>query len=229
MKKDCTENIQKTYKKCASYGNCTEIVQKIYKKCTKFCNSSLVETGSLFELLQILAHFIYIFCTISVQFPYGAHFLYVFCMFSYVFCMFSVRSFFIGAVGSLSENDEYSYDEMERFWSNSRNIRQLIATESEPFSEEMLNPKSEIVLSKEMLDLMVKYYLASYENFDFQAPFDDGLEDSIVISRVIINKFGQCRIGSEVFGLTMSSRHVKSSFILVNFITRDDKVDCYAD
>src|SRR5207247_5324184 len=96
MKKDRTENIQKTYKKCAPYGNCTEIVQKIYKKCAKFCNSSLVETVSLFELLQILAHFLYIFCTISVQFPYGAHFLYVFCMFSYVFCMFSVRSFFIG-------------------------------------------------------------------------------------------------------------------------------------
>src|SRR6059058_1395976 len=96
MKKDRTENIQKTYKKCAPYGNCTEIVQKIYKKCAKFCNSSLVETGSLFELLQILAHFLYIFYTISVQFPYGAHFLYVFCMFSYVFCMFSVRSFFIG-------------------------------------------------------------------------------------------------------------------------------------
>src|SRR5437762_10475859 len=91
MKKDRTENIQKTYKKCAPYGNCTEIVQKIYKKCAKFCNSSLVETGSLFELLQILAHFLYIFCTISVQFPYGAHFL-------YVFCMFSVRFFFIGVV-----------------------------------------------------------------------------------------------------------------------------------
>src|SRR5437868_15435222 len=89
MKKDHTENIQKTYKKCVPYGNCTEIVQKIYRKCAKFCNSSLVETGSLFELLQILAHFLYIFCTISVQFPYGAHFL-------YVFCMFSVRSFFIG-------------------------------------------------------------------------------------------------------------------------------------
>ena len=87
-----TKNIQK----CAPYGNCTEIVQKIYKKCAKFCNSSLVETGSLFELLQILAHFLYIFCTISVQFPYGAHFLYIFCIFSYVFCMFSVRSFFIG-------------------------------------------------------------------------------------------------------------------------------------
>ena len=30
-------------------------------------------------------------------------------------------------VGSLSDNDEYSYDEIERFWSNSRNIRQSIA------------------------------------------------------------------------------------------------------
>src|SRR5881275_3259910 len=107
MKKDRTENIQKTYKKCAPYGNCTEIVQKIYKKCAKFCNSSLVETGSLFELLQILAHFLYIFCTISVQFPYGAHFLYIFCMFSYVFCMFSVRSFFIGVGKSFCGKGHY--------------------------------------------------------------------------------------------------------------------------
>src|SRR5204863_7492470 len=66
MKKDRTENIQKTYKKCAPYGNCTEIVQKIYKKCAKICNSSLVKTGSLFELVQILAHFIYILYTFSV-------------------------------------------------------------------------------------------------------------------------------------------------------------------
>ena len=73
----------------------------------------------------------------------------------------------------------------------------------------MLNPKSEMVLSKEMLDLMVEYYFASYEKFNFQAPFDDSPEDSIIISCVTINKFGRCRIGSEVFGSTMSSRHVK--------------------
>ena len=59
-------------------------------------------------------------------------------------------------VGSLSENDEYSYDEMERFWSNSRNIRESIATGSEPFPGEMLNPTSENVpLSKEMLTLLL--------------------------------------------------------------------------
>src|SRR5437868_4910273 len=111
MKKDRTENIQKTYKKCAPYGNCTEIVQKIYKKCAKFCNSSLVETGSLFELLQILAHFLYIFCTITVQFLYDAHFLYVFCMFSYVFCMFSVRSFFIGLIFETEALDPSAFED----------------------------------------------------------------------------------------------------------------------
>src|SRR5207249_6185581 len=99
-KKERKKKKKKTYKKFTPYKNNTEIIHKIYKKCTKLCNNSLVETGSLFELLQILAHFLYIFCTISVQFPYGAHFLYVFCMFSYVFCMFSVRSFFIVLVNS---------------------------------------------------------------------------------------------------------------------------------
>src|SRR5437868_11710494 len=127
----------------------------------------------------------------------------------------------LDTIGSLSENDEYSYDEMVRFWSNSRNIQKSIAIGSELFPRKMLNPKSEMVLSKEMLDLIVEYYFASYEKFDFQAPFDDGLEDLIIISRVTINKFGRYIIGSEVFSSTMSSRHVKSSFILVNFIIRD--------
>ena len=132
-------------------------------------------------------------------------------------------------VDSLSENDEYFSDEMERFWSNSRNIQESIITGREAFPGEMLRPSSEnVLLSKTMLDLMVKYYTASYETHNFRAPFDDSPEDSITLSRVTINKFGRCRIGSEVFGLTMSSRHVKSSFILANFTTADNRVDCYA-
>ena len=66
------------------------------------------------------------------------------------------------------------------------------------------------------------------KNFIFKYPFDDGSKNLIIISHVTINKFGRYRIGLEVFGSTISFRHVKSSFILVNFITRDDKVDCYA-
>ena len=38
-------------------------------------------------------------------------------------------------VGSLSENDEYSYDEMERFWSNSRNIWNRLLLDLNHFPE----------------------------------------------------------------------------------------------
>jgi hypothetical protein len=131
-------------------------------------------------------------------------------------------------VGSLSEDDEYSFDEMDRFWFNSRNIRKSIATGCEPFPGEMLSPKTEnVVLSRSMLSLMVEYYTATYETRNFKGPFDDGPGDSIILC-VTINKFGRCRIGSEVFGSSMSYRHVKSSFILAKFITIDDQVDCYA-
>jgi len=131
-------------------------------------------------------------------------------------------------ISSLLEDDEYSSDEMERFWSNSRNIRESIITGHEPFPGEMLSPKFDVILSKTMLDLMVEYYTATYETHNFKAPFDDGPEDSIILSHVTINKFGRCRIGSEVFGSAMSSRHVKSSLILANFITLDNQIDCYA-
>jgi hypothetical protein len=132
-------------------------------------------------------------------------------------------------VGSLSEDDEFLSDEMERFWFNSRNILESTVTGCEAFPGEMLRPNSEnIILTKSMLDLMVEYYNATYESHDFKAPFDHGPEDSIIISRVTINMFSRCRIGSEVFGSTMSSRHVKSSFVLANFVTSDDNVDCYA-
>ena len=132
-------------------------------------------------------------------------------------------------VGSLSEDDEFSSDEMERFWFNSRNIQESVVTGSEAFPGEMLSPNSEnVMLSKSMLDLMVEYYTATYKELNFKAPFGDGPEDSIILSRVTINMFGRCRIGSEVFGSTMSARHVKNSFVLANFITFDERVDCYA-
>src|SRR5215213_1293022 len=44
---------------------------------------------------------------------------------------------------------------------------------------------------------------------------------------VTIDKFGRCRIGSEVFGSVMSKRNSKSSFVLAKFIINDDQVECY--
>ena len=131
------------------------------------------------------------------------------------------------AVGSLSEVDEYSSDEMKRFWYNSRNIQESNITGSESFPGEMLGPVYEReILIKSMLDLLAEYYTDTYESMNFKGPFDEGPEDSIII-RIVINKFGRCRFGSEVFGSTMSSRYSKSSFILANFTTNDNRVDCF--
>lgn len=131
-------------------------------------------------------------------------------------------------VGSLAEADEFSADEMERFWLNSRNIQQSSINGSEPFPGEMMGPASEnVVMSSSMLDLLVEYYMATYETLEFRKPFGEGHDDSRVIS-VKINKFGRCRIGSEIFGSNMSARHIKSSYILAKFMTRDDgSVDCW--
>src|SRR6185312_8015122 len=73
------------------------------------------------------------------------------------------------------------------------------------------------LLSSEMLDLMVEYYLATYILFG---------DDDIVI-KIKMNQFGRCRIGSEVFDSSISIRHAKSSYILAKFITKDGTVDCY--
>src|SRR5918994_5203294 len=73
-------------------------------------------------------------------------------------------------VGSLLENDKYSSDEMKRFWSNSKNIWESIITGCEPFPGEMLSPKFDVILFKLMLDLMVEYYTATYETYNFKVP-----------------------------------------------------------
>ncbi|POG61551.1 hypothetical protein GLOIN_2v1786477 [Rhizophagus irregularis DAOM 181602=DAOM 197198] len=111
-------------------------------------------------------------------------------------------------VGSLAEADEFSADEMERFWLNSRNIQQSIVTGSESFPGEMLGPASEnIVISNSMLDLLIEYYLATYETLEFRKPFREGHENSRIIS-VKMKQFGRCRIDSETLGSNMSARHV---------------------
>jgi hypothetical protein len=130
-------------------------------------------------------------------------------------------------VGSLSATDEFSSDEMYRFLLHSKNVQDSVITGREEFPGEMLKPTSEnILMTAEMLDRMVEYYMATYEMYNFRKPFGEGTDDSIVI-RVNMNKFGRCRIGSEIFGSAMSSRHITSSYILSKFITNANEVDCY--
>ena len=75
--------------------------------------------------------------------------------------------------------------------------------------------------------IKVRLYLATYVLFGFRKPFSEGSDDDIVI-QIKMNQFRRCRIGSEVFGSSISIRHAKSSYILAKFITKDGTVDCYS-
>jgi hypothetical protein len=131
------------------------------------------------------------------------------------------------SVGSISETDEFTSDEMERYLLYSQNIKESPIVGCEAFPGKMLGPSLEkVLMSSEMLDIMVDYYNATYPTYNFRKPFGEGPEDSIVIP-VKMSQFGRCRIGSETFGSKMSSRHVKSSFIVAKFITADNDVDVY--
>ncbi|POG71051.1 hypothetical protein GLOIN_2v1775288 [Rhizophagus irregularis DAOM 181602=DAOM 197198] len=130
-------------------------------------------------------------------------------------------------IGSLSVTDKFLSDGIHRFWLNSQNIKDSQISGKENFPGEFLKPVSHnILLSSEMLNLMVEYYNATYESFGFRRPLVEGLDNDIII-RVKINQFGRCQIGSEVFGSSLSLRHVKSSYVLVKFITDDEDVDTY--
>ena len=96
------------------------------------------------------------------------------------------------SIGSLSVTDEFSSDEMHRFWMNSQNILVSKVSGNENFSGEFLKPSfNNTLLSSEMLDLMVEYYLATYVLFEFRKPFSEGSDDDIVI-QIKMNQFGRC-------------------------------------
>ncbi len=72
------------------------------------------------------------------------------------------------SAGSLLETDQFSSDEMHRFWLNFRNIQELLINGSEEFPGKVLRPSSEnITLLALMLDLIIEYYMAIYVLLEF--------------------------------------------------------------
>ena len=77
-----------------------------------------------------------------------------------------------------------------------------------------------------MLDILVEYYKAAYKLMNFKKPFTANLDNSITVQGRI-NQYGRCWIGSEIFGSAISSRHIKSSFVLAQFVNQDGSVEIY--
>ncbi|RIB27834.1 hypothetical protein C2G38_2159603 [Gigaspora rosea] len=134
-------------------------------------------------------------------------------------------------VGSLSDANQFSSDEMRRL-SNNGGFAKLtkrftLYLRSERFSGELLPPqRQKLIIPADLLDLLVKYYTATYENLSFRNPFADNLDDSIIVLNRV-DQYERCRIGSEIFGSDISSRHVKSSFVLARFVNQDGSIDLY--
>jgi hypothetical protein len=132
------------------------------------------------------------------------------------------------SVGSLSDTNEFSTDEMYRFLMNSRNVLTSPITGSEEFPGEFLKPQFEnIRLEGSIHDLLVEYYTVTYVDLIFRKPFTEDSPGSVIVLDKA-NQYGRCRIGAEKFGSTISQRHIKSSFIMAKFINLDGKsVDIY--
>ncbi|GET66366.1 hypothetical protein GLOIN_2v1786147 [Rhizophagus irregularis DAOM 181602=DAOM 197198] len=61
--------------------------------------------------------------------------------------------------GSISAADQFSSDELERFWLNAKNIQESTITGCEPFPGEMLKPSSEAIMTESMLELMLLFIM----------------------------------------------------------------------
>ena len=125
-------------------------------------------------------------------------------------------------IRSLASSDQFETDELRRFLQMSRSIETSSASGVENFPGEFLNPsKIHIIISDELLNILLDYYSAAYPEHSFQIPFSDIRDENSILIRLFGDQFGRLRIGSEVFGSTMSIRHIRNSFIMANFINQD--------
>ena len=131
------------------------------------------------------------------------------------------------SVGSLSDADEFSTEEMYRFLMNLKNILESLVTDCENFPGEFLQLWFENVhLEESIHNYLVEYYRDTYINSTFRKPFMNDSPDSIIVN-IKVNQYGRCWIGAKIFGSAVSPWHIKSSFILAKFINRDGSVDTY--
>ena len=131
------------------------------------------------------------------------------------------------SVGGLAAADAYETEELRRFLELSEDVQRTSATGIEPFPGELLNPAwANVRIEGQYYEHLVAYYNAAYELRDFVGPFDSQKWNTTIVSSWA-NQFGRLRIGSEIFGSAISSRHRKNSFVLAKWIQRNNEVDVW--
>ena len=96
------------------------------------------------------------------------------------------------SVGSLSETNEFSTDEMYRFLMNSRNVLTSPITGSEEFLSEFLKLQfKNIHLERSIHNLLIEYYTVTYVNLIFKKLFTENSSGSIIVLDKM-KQYGRC-------------------------------------
>jgi hypothetical protein len=133
--------------------------------------------------------------------------------------------------GSLAAYDEYEFAELRRFRRIYRLEVECTITGAESLPGEMMTPnKNDVSLPDDMYTLLVEYYNAAYDKFNFitiaNAAQNPGHTGRTVV-RPQINQYGRIRIGAEVFGSAIAPRYLKNSFILAKFIQENGSIETF--
>jgi hypothetical protein len=129
------------------------------------------------------------------------------------------------SVGSLAASDREHLDTYN-LQKVLRLTQQITARGDEAFPGEMLTPKKNILLSKNLQNHLVEYYQRSYNDLKFRRPFEYSVNSSIPISLQAI-QYGRLRISGEVFGSVVSGRSAMNSYILARFADNNNNIDTY--
>jgi hypothetical protein len=132
------------------------------------------------------------------------------------------------SVRSLSIYDNYTDEDYKAFHLLSTTIEEGAAFGFELFPGSFLGPsKKDVLLSQDILLLLEEFYHNAYnKNFVVLSHIHNALEGSIPILPKV-NQFSRLKIGTEIFGSVLSSRHAKSAKILAHFISDDNTTDTY--
>ena len=96
------------------------------------------------------------------------------------------------SIGSISELDQFSADELYRFLNNTYNIQETVINGSEQFPGKLLRPeKFNLIISSEILDLLVEYYETSYETINFRKPFIEDIDNNSIIIQNKAKQYGR--------------------------------------
>ena len=130
------------------------------------------------------------------------------------------------STGSLAALDNFESDGYQNFIRLS-SIEDGLASGTEPFPGELMNPCQETNLPKNTLDLLVEFYNNLYDDHFIAISSITGPNNDTVVNSKI-KQYGRLRIGADIYGSIQAARYEKSSFILARFVQDDGSIDTYS-